>query len=158
MIIKFENKVCTEEELYKLIENNNYYYFTINDGIDEYKFLYYHGDKCWYKNRELHREDGPAVEYFYGYKAWYQNGKLHREDGPAIEYASGDKSWYKNGKLHREDGPTAVYTNGNKYWYKDGKPNEKFYNLEIKHSPLFLLVVAIFFVVLNFSIFLIRKA
>ena len=33
-----------------------------------------------------------------GDKSWWLNGKLHREDGPAIEYANGDKSWYLNNK------------------------------------------------------------
>ena len=32
-----------------------------------------------------------------GNKFWYLNGKLHREDGPAIERADGNKSWYLNG-------------------------------------------------------------
>ena len=34
----------------------------------------------------------------YGDKYWYLNDNLHREDGPAIEFASGDKYWYLNGK------------------------------------------------------------
>ena len=34
----------------------------------------------------------------YGDKAWYHNGKLHREDGPAIEWANGYKEWYINDK------------------------------------------------------------
>ena len=42
-----------------------------------------------------------------GNKSWYLNGKLHREDGPAREWANGDKVWYLNGKLHREDGPAS---------------------------------------------------
>ena len=33
-----------------------------------------------------------------GNKRWYSNGKLHREDGPAIECADGDKEWWINGK------------------------------------------------------------
>ena len=33
-----------------------------------------------------------------GDRRWYQNDKLHREDGPAIEYANGKKEWYQNGK------------------------------------------------------------
>ena len=33
-----------------------------------------------------------------GDKYWYLNGKLHREDGPAVEYANGSKFWYLNGK------------------------------------------------------------
>jgi hypothetical protein len=32
-----------------------------------------------------------------GDKEWYLNGKLHREDGPAVEYSSGTKVWYLNG-------------------------------------------------------------
>ena len=56
------------------------------------------GDKYWYKNGKLHREDGPAVEWTDGGKCWYKNGKLHRGDGPAAEYASGGKEWWINGK------------------------------------------------------------
>ena len=33
-----------------------------------------------------------------GDKKWYLNGKLHREDGPAIEWAGGRRSWWLNGK------------------------------------------------------------
>ena len=29
-----------------------------------------------------------------GNKAWYLNGELHREDGPAVEYADGYKAWW----------------------------------------------------------------
>ena len=53
----------------------------------------------------------------YGNKRWYLNGKLHREDGPAVEYADGDKFWYLNGKLHREDGPAEEFADGTKYWW-----------------------------------------
>ena len=65
------------------------------------------GSKCWYRNGQLHREDGPAVEWANGDKFWYRNGQLHREDGPAEEWADGDKFWYRNGQLHREDGPAV---------------------------------------------------
>ena len=61
------------------------------------------GDKEWYLNGKLHREDGPAVEYASGYKAWYLNGKRHREDGPAIEYADGNKFWFLNGERVTEE-------------------------------------------------------
>ena len=33
-----------------------------------------------------------------GNKRWYLNGKLHREDGPAVEGSNGSKTWYLNGK------------------------------------------------------------
>jgi len=57
----------------------------------------------------------------YGNKEWWLNGKLHREDGPAIENSNGSKMWFLNGKLHREDGPAIEYRNGDKYWYLNGK-------------------------------------
>ena len=57
-----------------------------------------------------------------GEKQWYLNGKLHREDGPAIEFANGCKHWYSKGKLHREDGHAVESARGGKYWYLNGKP------------------------------------
>jgi hypothetical protein len=57
------------------------------------------GNKSWYLNDRLHRDDGPAVEYDNCYKSWWQHGQLHRADGPAIEYADGTtKYWYYKGK------------------------------------------------------------
>ena len=39
------------------------------------------GDKEWYLNGKLHREDGPAVEYSGGYKEWYyQDREIHCKD------------------------------------------------------------------------------
>jgi hypothetical protein len=78
------------------------------------------GDKCWYLNGKLHREDGPAIEYANGDKYWYLNGKRHREDGPAVE-SNGSKFWYLNNKLHREDGPAVEYTDGYKEWWINDK-------------------------------------
>ena len=53
------------------------------------------GNKWWFnENRQLHRENGPAVEHSDGNKFWYINDKCHREDGPAREYADGRKSWW----------------------------------------------------------------
>ena len=54
------------------------------------------GDKEWYFNDGLHREDGPAIEWADGSKSWYLNGKRHREDGPAVENADGTKKWFLN--------------------------------------------------------------
>ena len=64
-------------------------------GIAKYPY----GDKEWFLNGKLHREDGPACEYSDGSKEWWLNGRRHREDGPACEYVSGDKHWYSNGKF-----------------------------------------------------------
>jgi hypothetical protein len=52
---------------------------------------------------------------------WYKNHELHREDGPALIYVNGDKFWYKNGKLHREEEPAVIYSNGDKFWYKNDR-------------------------------------
>ena len=81
--------------------------------------VYDDGDKLWYKNGKLHREDGPAVERN-GTKEWWVNGKLHREDGPALELNS-TKEWWVNGKRHREDGPAVEWANGTKKWWVNGK-------------------------------------
>ena len=35
------------------------------------------GDKYYYLNNVLHREDGPAIEHFNGGKQWYKNGECH---------------------------------------------------------------------------------
>ena len=79
------------------------------------------GNKYWWLNGKLHREDGPAIEYLDGTKAWFLNGKLHREDGPAIELLSGHKEWWLNGLCHRSDGPAVEYVDGHKEWHYYGK-------------------------------------
>jgi len=61
------------------------------------------------------------IEYDNGDKSWFQDNQLHREDGPAIEWADGSMRWYQNGILHRLDGPAVVWTNGPTYWYINGK-------------------------------------
>ena len=60
--------------------------------------IYSDGDKYWYLNDQLHREDGPAIEYANGTKYWYLNGQQHREDGPAVEYANGEKEYWIKGQ------------------------------------------------------------
>lgn len=71
---------------------------------------------------KTHQEGEYTIKvYDDGEKHWYKEGKLHREDGPAVEYADGDKKWYKEGMCHREDGPAVEYANGTKYWFLNGK-------------------------------------
>ena len=54
---------------------------------------------CYWK-REYFRDNGKKL-----YKHWYKNGQLHRDDGPAYIYyyenstTKQDLAWYKNGKL-----------------------------------------------------------
>ena len=38
------------------------------------------GDKGWWLNDKLHREDGPAVESANGYKAWWLNNQEVTEE------------------------------------------------------------------------------
>jgi len=71
----------------KINKDNQYTYYTN---------LY--GDKFWYFDNLLHREDGPALEYANGDKAWYFHGKLHRLDGPAINWRDGYNRWYYYGE------------------------------------------------------------
>jgi hypothetical protein len=68
----------------------------IENGIIYDVVEYNNGDKYWYLNGLLHRENGPAVELIEGDKFWRLNGKLHRVNGPACDYNNGDKSWYFN--------------------------------------------------------------
>lgn len=86
------------------------------------------GNKNWYFNDKLHRDNGPALEHTAsgGGNEWYNNGKLHRHDGPAIDHPIDGKYWYTNGKLHRTNGPAIERTTGIdtgfqiKEWYLDG--------------------------------------
>jgi hypothetical protein len=39
----------------------------------------------------------------YGDRYWYLNGKLHREDGPAVEYANGMCCWFLNDVEYTEE-------------------------------------------------------
>jgi len=81
------------------------------------------GDKLWYKNDLLDREDGPAAIYSFG-EFWYKKGFLHRLGGPAIIEYNFIYKWYKEGNLHRTDGPAVEYMDfkyKNSYYY-EGEP------------------------------------
>jgi len=55
-----------------------------------------------------------------GNKYYYIDNRLHKEDGPACQYADGSEEWYLYGKRHRIDGPAITWTNGDKDWYYQG--------------------------------------
>jgi len=82
-------------------------------------------DQYWYKNGQLHREDGPAAIWDDGTQEWLKDRQLHREDGPAVIYPDGTQAWYKNGKRHREDGPAVIWANGEQQWWLNGKSYSK---------------------------------
>ena len=48
-------------------------------------------------------ENGLYVDE-YGNKSWYKNGKMHREDGPAVIETDGSKEWFINGVEYSEEG------------------------------------------------------
>ncbi len=64
------------------------------------------GTELWYRNGELHREDGPAVVWPNGYQVWCQNDQRHRKDGPAIVWPDGRQEWWQHGR--RVDPPPSV--------------------------------------------------
>jgi hypothetical protein len=79
------------------------------------------GTQFWYKDGNLHREDGPAIIYPFGSQRWYINGNIHREDGPAYISPNGNQIWYKDGNIHREDGPAYILPNGYQSWWLNDK-------------------------------------
>lgn len=86
-------------------------------GATNEKYIDVDGDVFWYKDGQLHREGGPAIEYVNGGKTWWLNGKRHREDGPALEYPDGRREWYRNGMQHREYGPAVEHPDGHREWW-----------------------------------------
>ena len=87
------------------------------------------GNKTWYKDGELHRDnDLPAIEHSLG-NQWFINGERHRDnDKPAIEYTNGGREWYVNGELHRDNGKPAIeYASGCKEWYDHGTRVDRYY-------------------------------
>ena len=110
-------KIINMSKKYNFVHTHCFYQTKNINGciIDAYN------TKAWFKDGNLHREDGPAVEYSTGSNEWWLNGKRHREDGPAIEAEDGTKMWFKHGKRHREEGPAIEYANGEKHWYKNDK-------------------------------------
>jgi len=91
-----------------------------------------HREWRWYRNDELHREDGPAIQSRF-YEAWFWDGLGHRGGGPAFIRTGGSphtmhqarregsllaQSWLCQGELHREDGPAVEYRDAalNEWW------------------------------------------
>jgi len=71
---------------------------------------------------KMNKDDQPICEISStGNKWWYLDDHLHREDGPAVEYDDGTKYWYFHGQCHRLDGPAQEYTDGSKFWWYYGK-------------------------------------
>jgi hypothetical protein len=79
--------------------------------------------EVWYKDGNLHRVDGPAVEDADGTKRWFKGDKLHRVEVRRLNI-QGTKYWYKDGERHREDGPAVEDADGTKLWYKNNQTSQ----------------------------------
>jgi hypothetical protein len=56
-----------------------------------------------------------------GDKYWYINGKIHREnDKPAIELIDGEKFWYINGKFIKQNHDSNGIIHNDKFFDGDG--------------------------------------
>ncbi len=113
----------------------------MQDGLNIDSF----GNKTWWKDNQVHRINGPAIEYTNGDKHWYLNDKRHREDGPAIQCMDGFQAWYYKGLLHRAIGPAIIFSNGFKQYWLNGNQmanskHESILNYIILHtSPVRIL-------------------
>ena len=66
-------------------------------------------------------ENKPTCEIdAYGNKRWYVDGKIHREDGPAIILHTGTEIWCFDGEYHRLDGPAYIWVNSTPEWWFNG--------------------------------------
>lgn len=80
--------------------------------------------------KSIKHPDGSIEKHFDdGTISWYKDGEIHRENGHAVEFSDGTKKWCINGKLHREDGPAIEWTHSKHEWYLNDKPiSEKEFN------------------------------
>jgi hypothetical protein len=77
------------------------------DGYKLWFEYYTRVEQYWsYKNMWVLKERlsrGSKIMTNDGDKSWFLNGKLHREDGPAVEWNDGTKFWYLNDKRLTEE-------------------------------------------------------
>jgi hypothetical protein len=67
------------------------------------------------KNDGLHVDEAGSQE-------WWKDGNLHREDGPAVVGWGGGEMWYHKGMIHRLNGPAVFYRDGTHEWWLNDKP------------------------------------
>lgn len=79
------------------------FYYLVNNPPENDGMVEFDEGKAWFKNRDLHREDGPAVELYDGAKMWFLNGENHRTDGPAIIRSNGTTEWWIHNELTTEE-------------------------------------------------------
>lgn len=80
------------------------------------------GNRVWYKNGLIHRDNGPAMIFKDGTEVWYHKDRRHREDGPAYICPSSKESmWFIDGMLHRDGHPAIIQEGQMEAWYKRGR-------------------------------------
>jgi len=62
----------------------------------------------------IYEADGKIKNPF---KCWFKNGEIHKEDGPAIILENGDWQWWLNDQLHRIGGPAVFVSTQHKFCY-----------------------------------------
>lgn len=89
----------------------------LHSHADRPAVVYADGTQWWYREGQVHRDNGPAVVHANGVEEWWQENKRHRTDGPAVTYPTtlvitpalrGVKQWWLDGKLQREELPGPV--------------------------------------------------
>lgn len=90
-----------------------YYTYIINHALVQIK-----------KNNELKKPRNGSYIGVLGSQIWYKDGQVHRENGPAVINIDG-VYYYINNKIHRVDGPAAIYKNGTKFYYLWGEQFSK---------------------------------
>jgi len=91
------------------------------------------GNRSWYKNGELHHEDGPAYIELGGVRQWYQYGLKHRLDGPAVIHGEDSSEYWIHGifygtkksfkrarKIFKNEAFYYIDPSGNDQWIMDG--------------------------------------
>lgn len=90
----------------------------------EFSTVFDHQVQYW-RHRQLHRSDGPAVEWRDGSQEWRVDGQQHRSDGPAVHWVHAGQEWWLHDKRHRDGGEPAidwwVEDSAFRAWFVDGK-------------------------------------
>lgn len=75
------------------------------------KVIHRDGTIYYYENNLLHRDSGPAKISTY-IMEWWKEGEIHREDGPAVTYNHPTEGyvymWFIEGDIHREYAPAII--------------------------------------------------
>ena len=99
------------------------------------KFVDKYGIKRYFRNKVLHREDGPALIYPHASKLWIAkgcsamvNGKMVKKDDELVNLSNHPTLlyvYYYEGLKHRDNGPAEVWSDGREIYYFHGLLHRK---------------------------------